>query len=556
MRKVVNLLTVMLMFVGMLAGGMGAWADKIVPGPARPEKGDLTIHKYWLEETKQTGAAGTGSSDDAVPTDAKAVEGIQFDIYQVGAAHDSKSPKVIPGGAGVRYTYQVKNDPKTVTANVNGTTHTYDLLPAETETNVIAFGKTNGAGELKYSDLKAGEYLVIENLAASDGYQVAGDTNNEITIQTAIAPFVVAVPMTAEDDNGNGNTSWNTDVHVWPKNRTLRATKEVATVETGQVPTMGDDLEFTIAGTVPELIQNYTQYDIWDKLDDGLTWTGNDTVSVYIADYANGKISLGAPIVNTVDDVYWNIVKDATDSQKYTISFTEKGRKYLAQEGAKNVAVKFTATINEKAIFDKDADKYGNIIENKATVEFTNEHGDSNKIETNKTETPLAELVINKVDRDGKAITADSAKFKIAATEADAKDETYIIAKKDANDKIVDVAYPTDKDYAAKKAADYVDYEVTTDSTGTATFIGLKDELNVWLVETKAPNGYNLLSGPVEVTVTEKNTEKHITTENVVNSNEFTLPKTGGPGLILLTVAGIIIVGFGIMVAMPKKRNS
>lgn len=576
MRKVVNLLTVTLMFVGMLAGGMGAWADNIVAGPARPEKGDLTIHKYWLEETKQTGTAGTGSIEDGTQqavADANAVKGIQFDIYQVGDAVTTGAPKVIPGGDGIRYTYDVAKDPKTVTAKDNtGKSYTYNLLPAETAAGAVAFGKTDVSGELKYSDLKAGEYLVIENLAASAGYEVEGYAPGEIEIQTAIAPFVVAVPMTV--DEKDGNTNWNTDVHVWPKNRTLRATKEVETVEDKQVPTMGDELEFTIAGTVPELIQNYQQYDIWDILDDGLTWSGDETVKVWISDYVGGKINLLEKITNPAEPAapYWTIINDSTNTQKYTISFTAEGRKYLAQKGAKNVAIQFTAEINEKAIFDKDAtDQYGNIIKNKATVEFTNEHGDQNKIETNETTTPLAELHINKVDRDGKAITSDTAKFVIAATEADAIAEKYIIVKKDTNGKVVDVAYPVDKDYDQKKAgtdgySGYEDYEVTTDANGYAAFVGLKDKLNVWLVETKAPKGYNLLSGPVEVTAVVANSsdpdapfntnEYHITTENVVNSNQFTLPKTGGPGLILLTVAGIIIIGFGIMVAMPKKRKN
>ena len=49
---------------------------------------------------------------------------------------------------------------------------------------------------------------------------------------------------------------------------------------------------------------------------------------------------------------------------------------------------------------------------------------------------------------------------------------------------------------------------------------------------------------------------KYVYSEEVVNSNGFKLPETGGMGLIALIVAGIVIIGLAVMVVLPKKRHS
>ena len=101
---------------------------------------------------------------------------------------------------------------------------------------------------------------------------------------------------------------------------------------------------------------------------------------------------------------------------------------------------------------------------------------------------------------------------------------------------------------------------VTTDDNGAAKFDGLKAG-TYYLVETKAPTGYNLLNKPVEVTVTkgvESDTthllEKVNAAAPVANYTGTVLPSTGGIGTtIFYVVGGLLVAGAGI-VLITKKR--
>ncbi|MGM0113129.1 LPXTG cell wall anchor domain-containing protein [Enterococcus sp. DIV0187] len=90
-----------------------------------------------------------------------------------------------------------------------------------------------------------------------------------------------------------------------------------------------------------------------------------------------------------------------------------------------------------------------------------------------------------------------------------------------------------------------------TESAGIKTFD------SYFLVETKAPEGYNLLDEPLEVTFTEEDSgKKHIHTESIENKKGFTLPNTGGIGTMLLVVVGIILIGLAVLLTMNKKKKA
>ena len=94
-----------------------------------------------------------------------------------------------------------------------------------------------------------------------------------------------------------------------------------------------------------------------------------------------------------------------------------------------------------------------------------------------------------------------------------------------------------------------------------------------YLTETKAPGGYNKLSAPIEITITDaKNAagdaapdgivdDKGATTgyvqATVVNSAGFVLPTTGGMGTALFTIAGVVLMGASVLVlALFVRRRS
>ena len=104
---------------------------------------------------------------------------------------------------------------------------------------------------------------------------------------------------------------------------------------------------------------------------------------------------------------------------------------------------------------------------------------------------------------------------------------------------------------------------VTTPADGKAVIYGLEDG-TYYLVEIKAPAGYNLLSYPVAVTLNEQSHQvddpateevEPDMTVKVANSNTFVLPETGGIGTVIFTVSGGLMTLAGGAILTLKKRE-
>ncbi len=162
---------------------------------------------------------------------------------------------------------------------------------------------------------------------------------------------------------------------------------------------------------------------------------------------------------------------------------------------------------------------------------------------TDTAEVHTGALKIEKVDKKNVELKLAGAKFKIATSKENAKAGIFV---QDNNSN---------------------DIEVITDVNGIADIKGLAyedngDDSTYWLVETQAPtytttvNGeevtksYNLLLNPLEVKVGKTTYD---TAVQVKNSKGFTLPETGGIGIILFVIVGISIMT--IAVIKSKKEN-
>lgn len=128
--------------------------------------------------------------------------------------------------------------------------------------------------------------------------------------------------------------------------------------------------------------------------------------------------------------------------------------------------------------------------------------------------------------------------------------------------------------------------EVHTDEKGELTFEGLSNG-TYKLVETKTAEGYNLLSAPVDVTLTVNyvttwqgetvynsngelikrtehtakydNQDKYTFTQiKVINRKGFDLPVTGGFGTLLFSAIGALLVvgGVGVLMSTKKKKGN
>lgn len=307
-------------------------------------------------------------------------------------------------------------------------------------------------------------------------------------------------------------TTTNPSVTIHDKNEVLF--KKEANKTSADV---GETVNYTITGKVPDYtgFTTYT-YKIADEMSEGLTFNKNVTVTV------------GGENKTSECKLTYDVESNAN---KFTVSIPVKSKEYTV--GAK-IEVKYTATLNKKAI--------AAISSNKATLEYSNDPTKSEETKKIPSEQKVysSKIEIVKYDKDNQSKKLSGAEFVLYKKAADSSNLYY--KWNDATNKVEWVAA---KDVATKK---------TTDSNGAASFEGLANG-TYYLEETKAPAGYNPLSGPQEIKVdVNADNETLTTTAKVANSKGTILPSTGGMGTTFFYVIGGIFVLASVVLLITRKR--
>lgn len=302
---------------------------------------------------------------------------------------------------------------------------------------------------------------------------------------------------------------------------------------------IGDTVTYTITGTIPDTTgyDNY-QYIIKDTLSSGLTFDGNTTVAI--------TDSTGNP----------SEAPEATiEGQNMTLDLSEWVRNNQKNKG-KTFTVTYKAKVNENAVVTEN---------NKATLTYGNDPSSTTTTTPSEVKTPTYPLQIKKVDSANTDKLLAGAKFKLYKNkdDADAVNDKAIKVNKKADGKyVVDPAGITTEIVS-------VDNQVEGIDTDCNLYLNGLEAGTYYLVETEAPDGYNKVSGTIEVIITKSattNVSEWTLTGNdgangqvltVKNSTGTILPSTGGTGTIIFSiVAGVLILGVAASFIKDRRKEA
>lgn len=607
MKKIHRVLAMLMAAIMALSLITIAFAEPTIdPG----KKASLSIYKYNITKAGNDGAwdaesyVSTGLHDDAVIDKlAKyAIQGVEFTYLRVadiamnnevldgqrqvgvlyGFDNSDRSTAVLSAigltaadahktEGGVNYFTSDALNSKLATALAANATNVKNALETAVKNGGVAMPETDASGHTSASNMEQGLYLVVETRVPEN-------------VTSTCNPFFVSLPMTTVD-----GAAWNYDVTVYPKNQTgnptLEKTVREAKNSTGKnngsltditdgyahtaTASVGDTVDYQIISTLPTITSKasaLSEYTYVDTLSKGIRYNKNDVVIEFF--------------------------KDAGCADKITTWDESSGKFAVAYDDAANtMAIRMTDTglseINEAATVYTDSVKRGysdctmrltyaatltaaakmGDTDNPNEVVLTWKRTNTNYFDTLKdcchVYTYGIDVLKQFSDNGGKV---QNVKLLLHND----TDDCYIIAD------LKDGVYYA-KGFAAKKA------DATTfipNAQGHVVVKGLEDD-TYSLTETATDKGYVLLRDPVKIMVITKengacercgaalltasatvNGEPVSMTDanavvplRIINNPGFDLPKTGGYGVWMYTVGGVLLLGAAAFIVVKSRKH-
>lgn len=404
-------------------------------------------------------------------------------------------------------------------------------LGANDDANVIAFAK------------KASDWAKQQNILATATVTATASGNSYVATFSGLAfgYYVVSPQGGSTADRGTDAILANVvaadkNVNLKSEYPTISKTVDDNNHADAQV---GDTLNFELKSKVPNMTE-YTTYvfNFVDTLSKGLTLNQNSI-----------KVTIGASELQKDVDYTVSATGGNGAATELKIIMTDFKTKHGDKAG-QEIKVTYSAIINEHAVAGQDD------AGNSAKLEYSNDpiKGGTGTSVPSVTHGYTFDFDINKTDgMDGSALAG-------AVFQLQKKGEGTPI--KLIVENAGDETQPAVVRSAKTGEGNAVD-TITTPESGKITFKGL-DAAEYQLVETKAPDGYNKLQKPVDVTIVanydQDGTLNNWTVNgggndvalNIQNNKGTLLPETGGMGTILFTLVGAAAIGYGIY----RKRTA
>ena len=432
------------------------------------------------------------------------------------------------------------------------------------------------AGETKVT-LDIGFYIIIETGTSGDSASVAS--------KSMLVPLPYVDVNKAEDNK----LFWNFDLTITPKDEPVNVDKSIIEgdkKENISDNNVGDILTYQVDADIPHYdASTNTQmlkYIITDTLSKGLDFyregDPENNIDIIVSNFSGESKTLKPGTLETHETTigeepytYYSV----TDGD-YAVSYDGKTMTlvfdYPDIMAYNNLQLNYQVRINEDAVIGVEGNP------NQVDLEYTNNNKTWNTSKPwDKTETYVYGLKINKVDPDGNKL--EGAEFQLYAgapdPDGDYEGRNPLVTYKYENGQLVINSND------GKTAV--------TDKDGIAYLIGFEAGTYA-LVETKAPNGYIIPDGQMQLDVvetigvdedgkeavtdvkytlttgdevTELPTEVlgdveigdgSVAVTKIVNPKGFNLPRTGGAGTWMFAVGGILIMA-GMATAFVKLRK-
>ena len=321
----------------------------------------------------------------------------------------------------------------------------------------------------------------------------------------------------------------NPDLTIAEKNGVPSVEKGVKNIQNGTYGTsnnasIGDTVYFQTTITAQPGAQNYVLH---DKMAKGLTLK-NDSIVV----------KKGESPVETSD--YTLKTSGFIDDCTFEIVFGQTFCDGLQKD--EKITVTYSATLNENAVIAGEGNK------NETKLKY----GDSQETQPSVTNTKTFKMDVFKFYIDKNDLTTEKGLAHAVFTLSKKSDGTEPIKLIDKSSNVYRVA---------KKDETNTITEVITPDNGRFTIQGLGAG-TYYLTETKQPDGYNKLSGPVTVVIdkdgkvmVKKGANLEDATEvKVENKTGTVLPSTGGTGTTMIYLVGaVLVLGSGVVLATKRR---